>query len=192
MPFQQPLQRDRRQIMTPAQLQKAALPNKMIPGFNLIDTCKFKIRTIEEAETLSKFASEMFYEPARVQSGLYELLLNAVEHGCLGIGYELKSKLMANNTWLAEVKRRQSLPENRKKHVDVLAAHKPEGIFVVITDPGPGFKWQNWMTIDPARSNEMHGRGIVKARSVSFDSLTYNPAGNQVVAHTKDVPDVAW
>lgn len=161
-------------------------------GFLLIDTCKFKIRTVEQALTLARFTATMFRDPARLEPGLYALLLNAVEHGCLGIGYELKSKLLAENTWQAEILRRQHLPDNRQKSVEIVIARRPEGVFIVITDPGSGFDWKSWTSIDPARAHATHGRGIARARGVSFDSLAYNAAGNQVALHVRDVAPQKW
>ena len=162
------------------------------PGFNLIDSCKFHIRTGEDAATIAFLAAKMFKDPERLQPGLYELLLNAVEHGCLGMGYELKTKLLANRTWQAEVARRQSLPDNRKKYAEVVIARKPEGIVVIVTDPGAGFDWKAWASVDPARAAETHGHGIAKARGLSFDKLTYNEKGNQAVALSKNAAEMVW
>lgn len=170
----------------------ASLPRDIQTGFSLIDTCKFRIRTVDQAAALARFAAGMFRDPVRLEPGLYALMLNAVEHGCLEIGYDLKTKLLEAGTWQTEVLRRQSLPENRQKNAEIVIARRPEGVFIVITDPGPGFDWKSWTSIDPARARDTHGRGIAKARSVSFDSLAYNAAGNQVALHVRDVAPVKW
>lgn len=162
------------------------------PAFSMMDNCKFKIRTLEASETLSEFIADMFQDPGRIMPGLYELMANAVEHGCLDIGHTLKTQLIANKTLKAEIERRQSLPENRKKDVDVVIARRPDGIFVVITDPGKGFDWKSWIALDPARAGETHGRGIACARSISFDKITYNPAGNQVAAFSRNTAPMSW
>lgn len=161
-------------------------------GYALIDTCKFKIQTVDQARSLAHFAAGMFKDPVRIEPGLYELLLNAVEHGCLGIGHTLKTQLLQNSTWQTEVQRRQSLPENRDKNVEVVIARRNEGIFVVITDPGAGFDWKSWITVDPSRAGDAHGRGIARARGLSFDSIAFNAEGNQVAAHTRDLPEQKW
>lgn len=161
-------------------------------SFSLLDNCKFRVRTMEEANALSSFTSRMFRDPDRVRPGLYELLLNGLEHGCFGIGFDLKTRLLENHTWHTEMARRQSLPENRKKHVDLVIARKPEGIVVIVTDPGNGFDWRSWASVDPARAGDIHGRGIAKARGLSFDKLTYNDKGNQALALSKDAPEMVW
>jgi two-component system cell cycle response regulator len=170
----------------------AAVPRDLHAGFSLIDTCKFKIRSIQEAAALARFTAAMFRDPLRLEPGLYALMLNAVEHGCLELGFELKTRLLAEDNWQAEVQRRQSLPENRQKTVEIVLARRPEGVFIVITDPGPGFDWKSWINIDPARARDTHGRGIARARGVSFDSLAYNAAGNQVALHVRDVAPAKW
>ncbi|MFN7112806.1 MAG: ATP-binding protein [Alphaproteobacteria bacterium] len=169
-----------------------AIPRDLHAGFSLIDTCKFKIHTVEQAAALSRFSAAMFRDPVRLEPGLYALMLNAVEHGCLEIGYDLKSRLLADGNWQTEIQRRQSLPENREKTVEVVIARRAEGVFIVITDPGSGFDWKSWINIDPARARDTHGRGIARARGVSFDSLAYNAAGNQVALHVRDVAPAKW
>lgn len=169
-----------------------ALPGIVHAGFALVDTCKFKFRTIEEAAALSRFAACFFPDPAQAETGLYELLLNAVEHGCLGVGHALKTTLLENGTWEKEILRRQSLPENREKYAEAVAARRADGVFFVVTDPGEGFDWKQWITIDPARAGAAHGRGIARARGISFDTIAYNAAGNQVAAHVRDTPALKW
>lgn len=168
------------------------LPREIHAGFSLMDTCKFRVRTATEADALAVFIASMFRDPQRLEPGLQELLLNAVEHGCLEIGHDMKSKLLQTGTWMAEIERRQSLPENKAKSAEVVIARRPEGVFIIITDPGPGFDWKSWISIDPARARDTHGRGIARARSVSFDSLAYNNQGNQVALHVRDAAPMKW
>ncbi|HRQ59926.1 MAG TPA: response regulator [Alphaproteobacteria bacterium] len=161
-------------------------------SFGLIDTCRFRFRTLDEAESLSAFMANCFAEPSRVLPGLGELLINAVEHGNLGIGYQHKSELVDSGTWRAEIRRLESAPENQNKFVDATIAHKEDGMYVVITDQGEGFEWKKFLQIDPARAGDNHGRGIAQARAISFDKLTYNPAGNQVVAFVGKERRLEW
>ena len=170
----------------------APLPDNRVSPYSLIDTCRFHFRTLDEAEALCLFAGYIFPDPARATKGLYELLVNAVEHGCLGIGYDLKTDLVEKNVWRAEVERRLSLPDNRQKNIEMIIARKTEGVFAIITDPGAGFDWKLYMGVEPSRAGDNHGRGIARALSVSFDTLTYNPKGNQVVAFMRPAPDLEW
>lgn len=165
--------------------QIRALTNEMRrhkASFNLIESCKFKLTTLDEAECLAAFAAHCFPDPERVVQGLAELITNAVEHGNLEIGYARKSKLIEEGTWRAEIDKRLSMPEYSTRRVEVSIARRQDGIYVIITDQGAGFNWQEYMTIDSARAGDNHGRGIAQANALSFDKLTYNNEGNQAVA----------
>lgn len=151
-------------------------------GFLLIDTCRFHFQTLPQAEALAVFLANSFPDPKRSVIGLAELLINAVEHGNLGIGYAEKTVLLNEGTWRNEVMRRSELPQYMNKRVEVLLQLKPEGVFAQITDEGEGFDWKSYLMIDPSRTTDNHGRGIAQANAQSFDSLRYNARGNQVLA----------
>lgn len=151
-------------------------------GFTLIDTARFHCRTIDQAESLASFLANSFPDPHRTANGLAELLTNAVEHGNLGVGYDLKTALIENGSWRSEMTRRADLPQYQHKRVEVLLQLKPDGVYVQITDEGEGFDWKSYLMIDPSRTQDNHGRGIAQARSQSFDQLKYSSKGNQVLA----------
>lgn len=161
-------------------------------SFHLIDTCKFKLRTLDEAEHLAAFIANCFPDPERVLPGIGELLVNAIEHGNLGVGYNQKTTLLNNGTWRAEINRLQTLPQNEHKYVTVTLAHKEDGIYVVIEDQGAGFAWKKYMQIDPARAGDNHGRGIAQANIMSFDKLTYNDSGNIAVGYVGHEKQLEW
>ena len=120
-------------------------------SFNLIDLCRFYYRTLPEAESLACFVANCYPEPERVVSGLAELLINAMEHGNLGIGYDEKTELVSTGTWRDELLRRVDLPEHQNKQVEAVLQRKEDGIYFKILDQGKGFSWQQYMQIDPAR-----------------------------------------
>jgi two-component system, cell cycle response regulator len=161
-------------------------------GFNLIQTCKFHLHTLEEAECLAAFAAHCFPEPEQVLRGLAELMFNAVEHGNLEIGYERKTELLNDGTWRAEIQRRMLLDKYQDKNVEVVITRKNNGVYAVITDQGQGFNWKRYMTIDPSRAGDNHGRGIAQANIMSFDKLTYNEKGNQAVAFVGETKQLEW
>lgn len=114
--------------------------------------------------------------------GLTELLVNAVEHGNLGLSYEDKKRLRLKNTWEAEVARRQSLPEYGARTVRVWVARHPNRIEFMIADEGAGFDWKRYLEFDPERMTDPNGRGIAMARMLSFSGIEFIGAGNSVVA----------
>jgi CheY-like chemotaxis protein/anti-sigma regulatory factor (Ser/Thr protein kinase) len=154
-------------------------------GIDAIGTMRegrFRVRTVSRATALATLLSQACPDPERTVVGLGELLVNAVEHGNLGITYEEKSKLLASGGWEAEVDRRLALAENRGKHVDVEFRRDEEAITFTITDQGPGFDWQRYLTVAPERVFDSHGRGIAMANLMSFHHLEYRDPGNRVTA----------
>lgn len=146
----------------------------------LMKTSHFNLHTIDEARSLAAFLANACPEPEKVVTGLSELLLNAVEHGNLGITYEEKSALNREGRWLEEIERRLGLPEYRDKLVDVNFSNDGQLIRIRISDQGSGFDWEKYLEIDPARVYDSHGRGIAMARMLSFDNMEYLGAGNEV------------
>lgn len=161
-------------------------------SFDLIDTCKFKFQTIADAESLAAFIANCFPDPERVLPGLGELLINAIEHGNLGIGYAKKTELVDEGTWRSEVDRLQTLPQHEGKYATATIAHKADGTYVVIEDEGAGFDWKSFMNIDPSRAGDNHGRGIAQANTMSFDRLSYSEEGNRVVAFVGKDKQIDW
>ncbi len=161
-------------------------------SFHLIETCKFKFKTLSEAESLAAFMANCFPDSARVLTGLGELLINAVEHGNLGVTYDQKTEMISAGTWRAEINRLQKLPQHEPKTASATIAHKEDGIYAVIEDQGTGFSWQDFINIDPARAGDNHGRGIAQARAVSFDRLSFNEKGNKAVAFVSHKQQLNW
>lgn len=150
--------------------------------FALLDQGTFHFRTIDEAHMLANFFAQACNEPGRVIIGLQELLLNAVEHGNLGITYAEKSALLVNNGWKDEVERRLALPEQQTRYVEVVFERRMNELAFTIKDQGNGFEWEKYLEFDPERIFDPHGRGIAMARRMSFDYLEYQGNGNTVSA----------
>jgi CheY-like chemotaxis protein len=72
----------------------------------LLERATFTIRTIDDAKAVGAILANVCPDPFSAVIGLTELLLNAVEHGNLGITYEEKSLLKKNEEWEAEIARR--------------------------------------------------------------------------------------
>jgi len=143
---------------------------------------RFAFQTPEEARNLAALAANAAPDPGRVVLGLSELMLNAVEHGNLGIGYEQKSRLIEEGRLQEEIERLLTLPEHLVRHAE-LEIERSEGELVfIIRDQGPGFDWPSYLEMSPERAFDTHGRGIAMSRMISFDSLEYRGCGNEVKA----------
>lgn len=153
-----------------------------INSLQFLDKAEFSIRTIEEAGQLASFVAQACPKPDVVVIGISELLVNAVEHGNLGLTYAEKSRLKQEDKWLEEISYRASLPENIGKQVKLAYQRSDAGITLRICDQGAGFHWQNYLEMDPARAFDPNGRGIALARMLSFSAIEYEGCGNVAVA----------
>tara|TARA_Y100001936_G_C16039855_1_gene650864 strand:- start:926 stop:1786 length:861 start_codon:yes stop_codon:yes gene_type:complete len=165
---------------------------KQQTGFKYINDANFTIKRIDEAEDLARFLANCFPNPAKAYLGLYNLLLNAIEHGNLEVGYDDKTMLMTNNSWEEEINFRQESPKYEDRVVRVAIQRTDEKVNVQITDEGKGFNWSNYMDIDPSRALDIHGRGIAQANKVCFDTVEYNDEGNSVTVTSQIQPTLKW
>ena len=145
----------------------------------------FHFRTPEQARLLSARLGRFCAEHSAVTMGLSELMLNAVEHGNLGIGYAAKSELLASGQYHDEIEERLRAPEQRERWARV-RFHRDNGeIHFRIQDCGAGFDWRGYLDFDPERMFDAHGRGIAMARQMAFIRLEYLGLGNCVEASAR-------
>jgi len=149
---------------------------------SLPDGATFEIRTMTEAVGLATLLAAAHPDPARVVMGLTELLVNAVEHGNLGITYHEKAELLDRGDLRAEIERRLALPDRASRRVKVTFRRAPDQLTTWIEDEGEGFDWRPYLDYDPERALDPNGHGIAIARGVCFDDVTYHGRGNVVAA----------
>ena len=143
---------------------------------------RYQFRSPAEARQLAAMWSRFHAGSAGVGMGLAELMLNAIEHGNLGITYSEKSELLAADRWHDEVARRLAAKEFGDRQAELEFAREGAHVRFTIRDQGAGFDWRNYLEMDPARAFDSHGRGIALARQLAFASLEYQGAGNVVTA----------
>lgn len=162
--------------------------NSMEGVLGLLQHGVFNFRTLTEARNLSALISNSFPVPTRVLSGLQELMVNAVEHGNLGITYEQKSFYNDAGSWEVEVENRLNSDQYRDKYAVLTLNHDDSLITVTIQDQGKGFDWKNFLDFEPNRIMDNHGRGIAIANKISFDHLEYSDSGRRVTVSVKVDP----
>jgi CheY-like chemotaxis protein len=153
---------------------------KLKSGMAKLTTCEFVFQTLAEAKDVANAVSICFPQPREIVGSCIELLVNAVEHGNLGISFEEKSGLILDGMWEDEIEYRQSMAENRNKKVAVNINKYNDRIEMLIKDDGKGFNHEPYMKLDPARAHKLNGRGIYLA-SLEFDKLEYRHGGNEVM-----------
>ncbi|MEW5769196.1 MAG: response regulator [Pseudomonadota bacterium] len=147
---------------------------------HLLREARFAFRDLGEARGLAAELASRAAAPDSVVIGLTELMINAVEHGNLGIDYAAKSALLGEGRWEDEVTRRLADPAYAGRRVTVSCVFADGLATLTIRDEGGGFDWQEYLELRPSRAFDLHGRGIALARQLSFDSLEYLGNGNAV------------
>ncbi len=160
---------------------KTRITNKRV-ALSLLRKAEFGFRTLNEIKGLTTLLADLSCNSEKVATGLSELLLNAVEHGNLGISYQEKTELVSQGRWREEIERRLNQPEYQDKFVLVKIVREATRTTFTIKDQGKGFDPSTFLTFSPERATDLHGRGIALSRMLSFDSLDYLGNGNQVVA----------
>ena len=153
-----------------------------INSLQFLKQAEFSIRTVDEASQLASFIARACPNAEMVVMGISELLINAVEHGNLGLSYAEKSSLMRDDCWRPEIDRRAALATNIEKEVKLQFQRDERSITLRVIDQGNGFDWQSFLEIDPERAFDPNGRGIALARLLSFSTLIYEGGGNTAVA----------
>jgi CheY-like chemotaxis protein len=149
---------------------------------NLLRKAEFRLRTLEEARMLAGFASRCAPSPGGVVMGLSELLINAIEHGNLGITYAEKTALKQENRWHEEIARRLRMPQYESRYATLNIERADTEVTYIVTDQGQGFDWKPYLDFDPFRAFDPNGRGIAMARQLAFSSLRFADGGRVAVA----------
>ncbi|MBB6480026.1 response regulator [Spirochaeta isovalerica] len=132
----------------------------------------------EALRVASFFTQYTDYDKASI--GLSELLLNAIEHGNLGIGYDMKEELIMDDRFDEEIRNRLNAPENIDKTVKVIFEKTSDSIKISISDRGSGFDYNNFLRLDPDTIFNVHGRGVAMAKLIFENRLEFSGNGNTV------------
>lgn len=131
---------------------------------------------------LVKETEELYTEEAQLdlKLGLNELILNAVEHGNLGISFLEKNEAVQNDSLPELYEERLSIEKYANKEVEIEYIQRSDAAEWIIRDQGDGF---NPGTVPNPLSDDgvlrLHGRGIFICK-FQFDELEYIGKGNIV------------
>jgi len=126
---------------------------------------------------LSEFAD--VHETKKFINYLYEFLVNAHEHGNLGLGEHDKEKLLNEGKYDDFLNSR----ENENSTIDVKFSAVGKEVVVNVTDHGKGFNYDKYLRMSKdevlSRIAMPNGRGIVMAIGY-FDAVRYDKQGTSV------------
>ncbi len=146
----------------------------------LMDSARFSFQNLMQARSLATFVANACPEPSSVVMGLSEMMINAIEHGNLGITYAEKTHFNEQGIWLEEVEKRLRLDQNKNKFATVEFLRRDKDIQMIIKDQGKGFDWKPYLEMSIERATVSHGRGIAMANIISFSRVEFQGNGNKV------------
>ena len=155
-------------------------PKNQLPS--LVNQANFTVKTPAEAQTIASILGYIAPSPQRVSVGLLELLLNAIEHGNLGIGFQRKAQLLASGEFQKTVNNLLQQPEFAYREVAINFTKLNNKLIYEISDNGKGFNPTPFLEFEQERSLEKNGRGILIAKRYSFDDLQFLEQGSKVIA----------
>ena len=104
-----------------------------------LDEAHFSFRSVESARHIAGLVSSLCPSPDAARMGLLELMLNAIEHGNLGITYSEKSRLIDDGRLSEEISARLAAPEYSNKTASLKLNRSSDQIVFTIQDEGKGF-----------------------------------------------------
>jgi len=151
---------------------------------------------ITHAEVLSQRLADRLsrYFPTSILNTIRicfrEILINAIEHGNLGITFEEKTRAIESGDYMEYLLAKQANPTyaDRKVYIDYLINERV--LMFRVTDQGEGFDHRAFLgraANDEHMAMLEHGRGIIMTKNV-FDSVVFNEKGNQVILTKKISP----
>jgi len=119
-----------------------------------------------------------------LRAALQELVMNAVEHGCLELRYHDKIEAMAQDQYDDLIRQRRQESRFRDRRVTIRAIYdkRQQALTYRIADEGKGFNWKTRVAScnDVCPTGDASGRGIFLAQSF-FPNIAYNDKGNEVI-----------
>ena len=158
---------------------------------NIVDLIKHREMEIEIesdmnlVQSLANYLSEKtgnFFdskERMRIELGINELLINAIEHGNWEITYEEKNLALLEDRIGELYKSKREDPDIIDKKVVVKYKQSEKFCEWIITDDGKGFDWKSVPNPVDIQLSRINGRGILLSK-LQFDEMEYLGKGNSV------------
>lgn len=145
------------------------------------------VRRIQRLLEIADFCDDR--DRLRIGVAVNEALVNAIVHGNLEVGSELRER--ADNSYEKLIEARSATPPFRDRRVLVDAVVTPTECRIDLRDEGPGFDVA--ALPDPTDAENLlrcSGRGVMMMRSF-MDEVVFNEAGNAVslVKHRVESPE---
>ena len=150
-------------------MKKYLLENKLEDITPLIETLSADVKKYIPNNEMDLFAA-----------ALYEVIMNAIEHGNLNILYETKKNWLKKNIYHKKLKELLKTEKAKTTHVEITLQIEDDNIIIAVKDQGLGFKpKQEAKKINNDGFARESGRGIMMIKSY-FDEVKFNKKGNVI------------
>jgi len=157
-----------------AETKKIVIDNNITRIWGIVNQILFNVAPL--------FSDKIF---EGMSIGLYEIIINAIEHGNLGISYKEKTLDLHNNSYLKLIIEKSDLANKEGKRAYINYELNRKEIIIEVIDQGDGFNFKEFNNINnPETLMDIHGRGIFLA-SIYFDKIEYKEPGNRVILTKK-------
>lgn len=146
-------------------------------GMALLTEGMFEFRNMEQARHICILIAFFFNQDQNLYRGLWELLVNAIEHGNLGITGKEKNNLIMSGQWESEVATRLTKPEYKQKKALLRFKKAHKSYSFEIQDEGNGFDWEHLEQNMEKNILSPSGRGIYIAKKI-LKKLCFVGKGN--------------
>ncbi len=133
---------------------------------------------------MSSVLAKHFPRQQQYALAINELLVNAIEHGNLEIGFAAKTQLLRSGQLQQEIEKRLALPAYAGRCVHIKVERGANNCSLSIRDEGRGFKPQDYLNRTPDVKLP-NGRGLHIAQNAKFDDMKFNETGNIVMCLVK-------
>lgn len=137
-------------------------------------------RFISDAEAVLADIVEIS-ERNKICVGIYEIIVNAIEHGNLEISFDEKQRALAQGKYETLINERAANKTLGARNVYVTMQITERDIHFIVEDEGAGFDWETVREKLFYRNHEAlyreNGRGMFIAECY-FDDISYNSKGN--------------
>ncbi|PTY39423.1 ATP-binding protein [Brachyspira hampsonii] len=150
-------------------MKKYLLENKLEDITPLIENLSAEVKKYIPNNEMDLFAA-----------ALYEVIMNAIEHGNLNILYETKKNWLKKNVYHKKLKELLKTDKAKNTHVEITLQIEDDNIIIAVKDQGFGFKpKQEAKKINNDGFARESGRGIMMIKSY-FDEVKFNKKGNVI------------
>ena len=150
-------------------MKKYILENKLEDITPLIEEICLEVKKYIGNNELDLFAS-----------ALYEVIMNAIEHGNLNVLYETKKEWLKKNIYNKKLKELLKTDKAKNTHVEIVLKIEDDNININVKDQGLGFKpKQEAKKINNDGFARESGRGMMMIKSY-FDEVKFNKKGNSI------------